>query len=401
MIRKTLTVQLVVLCTFFQLAAFAQTGKIKFGQGLKVVAADTSISLKFQFRMQHLFTAEQGLNDGDKFKSNYLVRRARIKFSGHVFNPKLTYKVELGISNRDISISSEDGNGGGASRIILDAVLKYNFVKSWTIWVGQTKLPGNRERVISSADLQFVDRSMLNSKFNIDRDMGIQLHGKYKLGNSFTIKPKFAWTMGEGRNITKGNFGGYNYTAHLDLLPMGEFEGKKDDYISSDLNRQPKPKLSIGSTFNFNDDAVRQQGQLGSFVLVENDSTGVYVTNDLTSLMFDLMFKYKGLSIMSEYAMTSATDKIGGLSKNYNTGYGFNVQFAYLFTRNFEIAGRYTTLMPDDINYSAVKETSEYTLALSKYIVGHNLKVQTDVAFIEEANSDGTMRFRFQVEMQF
>ncbi|NQY67935.1 MAG: hypothetical protein HRT72_09475 [Flavobacteriales bacterium] len=371
---------------------------IKFGKGLKVMAADSSMSLKFQFRMQHLFEAQQGLGDGDEFESNYLVRRSRLKFSGHVLDPKVTYKVELGLSNRDMSVNKEDGNGRGASRLILDALLKYKYAKHWSVWVGQTKLPGNRERVISSANLQFVNRSNVNSKFNLDRDMGLQLHGKYTLGERFVIKPKFAWTMGEGRDITEGNFGGYNYTGRLDILPMGEFEGKKQDYVSASIVRQSKPKLALGATANYNDGAVRQQGQLGSFVY---DSTGVYAENSLFSLQFDAMFKYKGLSWMTEYAVTSADKKMDGLSKNYNTGWGFNTQLGYQFENNIEIAGRYTSIKPDDSNYSGINEVDEYTLGFSKYFVGHNLKIQSDISYIDNIGSNADVRFRLQVEMQF
>ena len=38
----------------------------------------------------------------------------------------------------------------------------WHFAKNWELWAGQTKLPGNVERVISSGDLQLVDRSLLN-----------------------------------------------------------------------------------------------------------------------------------------------------------------------------------------------------------------------------------------------
>ena len=34
-------------------------------------------------------------------------------------------KVELGLTGRDMSVSSEAGQGRGSSRLILDAALKY------------------------------------------------------------------------------------------------------------------------------------------------------------------------------------------------------------------------------------------------------------------------------------
>jgi phosphate-selective porin OprO and OprP len=33
---------------------------------------------------------------------------------------------------------------------VLDAVAKWNFAENFSLWFGQAKLPGNRERVISS-----------------------------------------------------------------------------------------------------------------------------------------------------------------------------------------------------------------------------------------------------------
>ncbi len=381
--------------------ALAKAQEIKstpFGKGLRFMAVDSSMSMKFQLRMQSLFVAEQSLAPNSKLESEFLIRRYRLKFGGHIHNPNLLYKMELGISNRDIGVNREDGNGSGASRIILDAVLKYKFCKHWAIWVGQTKLPGNRERVVSSANLQFVDRSLVNSRFNIDRDVGIQLHGKYSLGN-FIIKPKLSWAMGEGRNITAGNFGGWNYTGRVDFLPMGEFTSK-GDYFLADLKREEKLKIAFGATYNLNDRAVRQQGQLGRFVY---DSTGVgYAENTLSSTQLDMILKYRGFSTLIEYAITSAEKQIDGTSSNFNTGSGINVQSGYVFKNNFEIAGRYTHVAPDDIAYSGIGETTEYTLCFSKYIVGHNLKIQTDFALIDRASaSDPEARFRFQTEMQF
>ena len=276
------------------LISFSQdVSNSSFGKGLRLVTADSSLSVKFHFRMQHLYTTSFD-QESEKFESNALVRRSRLKFSGKAYSDKLSYKVELGLTSRDIGTNKEFGQGRDASRIILDAVLKYRFQKHWTLWVGQTKLPGNRERVVSSANLQFVDRSLVNSRFNIDRDMGIQLRGKLKAGQ-MVFEPKFSISNGEGRNITEGNHGGLCYTARLDWLPFGQFEGKKQDYILSDINRQSKPKLAIGITANENQNTVRQQGQLGSFVI---DSMGNFVESTLSHIEADAHFKFKGFSAL-------------------------------------------------------------------------------------------------------
>ena len=331
--------------------------------------------------------------EDNEWSDKLLVRRARLKFEGYAYSKKLEYKVELGLSNRDIGGEIDQNNN--TANVILDAVLKYKFHPNWQLWFGQTKLPGNRERVISSQKLQFVDRSLVNSRFNIDRDLGVQLHHKGKLGNGI-LKQAIAMSMGEGRNITSNNVGGYSYTARVEYLPFGDFTSK-GDYFGSDLKREEKPKLSIGATYNFNDGAGRQGGQLKSFV---TDTNGDQIINDLSTIFIDAMFKYQGFSIMSEYANKTASKDVDA-SNRFNTGTGFVFQTGYLLKSNLEIAGRYTQITPDNTTFSGLKEETEYTLGLSKYFVGHSLKIQTDASFVDILNNDNIFRYRFQVELSF
>lgn len=369
--------------------------KVAFGEGINFMAKDSSFKVKFNFRMQNLLVVNYNEASED-FSTQFLVRRARIKFGGYAFTPKVEYKAELGLSNRDISINNEDGNTRGAARIILDAVIKWKFAENWALWVGQTKLPGNRERVISSANLQFVNRSLLNSRFNIDRDAGLQLRGKWNVGD-FIIVPALSISQGEGRNITSSNYGGFDYTARLDFLPFGKF-ASKGDYFSSDLMREPKPKLAVGITYDFNDGAVRQGGQLGSFV---TDSLGIYVENSLSTVFVDLMFKYRGFSVLAEYAQKAAAEEIKDISEGYYTGSAFSAQAGYLFTNNVELAFRYTSIKKDN-DLSGITDEDQITIGLSKYIVNHNLKVQTDLTRRTFPDAEaGRLMFRAQVEMQF
>ena len=163
------------ICLFLNANA-QETNAPKFGKGLfNLIGQDSTWSMKVGLRFQTLATSKWDVNNGlSNPESSMLIRRSRLKFDGFAFSPKLKYKVELGLSNRDQSGASIYTSN--ASRQILDAVLKWNFSGNFVLWFGQTKLPGNRERVISSANLQQVDRSLLNSRFTIDRDMGCLLY---------------------------------------------------------------------------------------------------------------------------------------------------------------------------------------------------------------------------------
>jgi len=283
----------------------------------------------------------------------------------------------------------------------MDAVIKWNFYKSFELWVGQTKLPGNRERVISSGDLQFVDRSILNSRFNIDRDMGLQIRNSSVLGKQFVIREIFAFSQGEGRNITVGNLGGFQYTGRIELLPFGTFTNK-GDYFESDLSRENTPKLSIAASYDFNNKAVKTRSNLGSFM--KND-VGHYETNIMTTFI-DAMFKYKGLSMMGEYAYRDADDPIAKNSDGTLTGdivevgSAVNFQSAYLFKSNIELGGRfsYYDANTDITNKNSI---SQYTLGLSKYFVGHKLKIQTDFNYLNEHNNNSVFLWRLQMDLHF
>ncbi len=88
----------------------------------------------------------------------------------------------------------------------------------------------------------------------------------------------------------------------------------------------------------------------------------------------------------------------------FNTGDGWNIQSGYLFKNNYEVAGRYTVVNPTQSLQKTGREgqLKEYTLGLSKYISGHSLKIQTDLAYLtDQREPDGTIRYRFQVEMGF
>ena len=396
-----------LLLFLFSLTAYAQDiVNNSFGKGFyNVVAADSSYSMNLAARIQSLYVGEWDVNDEDGIhnsSSQFLIRRARLKFGGFVLNPKVKYKIELGLTNKDQGKVASDNNM--APKMILDAVVKWNFYKNFTLWAGQTKLPGNRERVISSANLQLVDRSLVNKVFNIDRDMGVQLRHYFTLGKNFTVVESLAMSQGEGRNLVQDNLGGYQWTARVEVYPFGKFKGK-GDYVGGAVKRQQTPKLAIGATYDINNNAVKDRSNMGSYMLID-DGLGYYETN-INSIFIDAMFKYQGFSFMAEYANRQADNPIAVNSDGSETGDvvdvgdGLNLVSGYLFDNDVELTGRYTTISLDkEITGSDFQ--SQYTFGLSKYFKGHKLKVQTDVSYLDIENNDTSgLMYRMQFELHF
>ncbi len=393
-----------ILLIFISLVVSSQISADKFGKGITINGKDSSYQMKVGFRIQTLFDHQwkEDVSTGDFSEKNakFFIRRSRLKFGGFILNPKLQFKAELSLSNRDLSGGS-GSEFSEAANLILDASLSYNFYKNWSILFGQRKLPGNRERVISSGDLQLVDRSRLNSRYTTDRDVGFQLLHHHLIGNKFLVKETFAITGGEGRNVTAGHFDGYGYAFKMELFPFGAFESK-GDYKGGATKRESTPKLSLAMSYDNNNNAVRSRGRGGSFI---TDESGSYFGKDLNTFFLDMMFKYQGLTLMAEYAQRDTGDEIPSVFDNegnnigtFYTGNAVNVVAGYNLPSNWEFTMRYTTNNPD-INVANAEK--EYTMGISKYIVGHKLKVQTDYTYRNVDGGADLKYFRFQTDMHF
>ena len=398
--------QLILSFLFIPLGLLLQAQEIsdtKFGNGMiNFIAKDSSFSVKFAPRVQSRYQSEWSYDgeDYDPADINFSVRRARLKFGGFAFSPKLKYKIELGLSNRDISGANVYNRN--TPRYILDAVVMWNFYENFELWAGQTKLPGNIERVVSSANLQLIDRSLLNSKFNIDRDMGIHLRHKLRLGGNWIIKEKFSISQGEGRNITEGNIGGLQYTSRLELLPFGEFSSK-GDYSQGDLKREKSIKAMFGFTYDINENAVKSRSNMGSYLI---QSSGGLFETDITTIFLDGVIKYNGFALTGEYANRDA-DQIEALEEDGKTktgavvgaGSASNIQGSYLFKNNFEITARYT-----NINFKKITRLSDLnqiTFGVSKYVVGHSLKIQADISLLNASGIKDNVLFRTGFDLHF
>jgi hypothetical protein len=355
--------------------------------------------MNFAARVQYLTTTtwmkkNQGYSSPE---SNSLIRRSRLKFKGFAYHPNLTYKLELAFSNRDMSGGSNYTSN--SPRIILDASVRWKFNQNLWIQFGQAKLPGNIERIISSSKLALVDRSILNSKFNIDRDFGLQMRYKFNLSKKFVVKETFAISQGEGRNVSKGNLGGHQYTARIDLLPFGNFKSD-GDYSGDDIEREKKPKLLVGVAYDYNNDSVKTRGNTGNYM---ETTTGFFKT-DIKTLFVNSHFKYMGLSFMGEYANRSSDDAISKSSDGSLTGdivsdgSAINFQIGYVTPSNVAITTRFTNIKFKDIIYN---DREQLTIGLSKYFVKHKLKIQSDLTSEKSINDKNKIFYRLQFEIHF
>ena len=80
-------------------------------------------------------------------------------------------------------------------------------------------------------------------------------------------------------------------------------------------------------------------------------------------------------------------------------GDAFNFQASYLLKCNYEFTGRYSS-----INYYKVTnapDVDQYTFGISKYVVGHKLKVQTDFTYSEKNAEKDFLMWRLGFDLHF
>lgn len=363
-------------------------------KGLGLTSPDSIYQMNFRFRMQNRVTI--GQNNADETFVDGQIRRLRIRYDGYVGNPKFSYMLQLSFTPGDLGGAVQDGTN---LKIVRDAVFFYRPNDHWNFGFGQTKLPGNRQRLNSSGALQLTDRSINNANFTIDRDFGAQIHWLNERKDRFSYNVKSAISMGEGRAATNNKDANLAYTGKVELYPLGTFT-RGGDYFEGDLMREESPRIMVSGAYSLNNNAKQSKGQLGQ---------ELYSKRDLHNIFADFILKYKGFAFMSSYMqrkvndpVTFNPDSLSQISYAY-AGYGVDFQASYLFKSNIEIIGRYSTQQVDTEIRKYAPNLQQMTLGATKYFWEHAFKLQCEVTYNLEDYVLGLQKdnwyFRFQVEI--
>lgn len=372
-----------------------------FKSGFGMATPDSSYSINLRFRIQNRFLMNT-TSDKDIMPNSWeaRVRRCRLSFTGHVVNPKINYYLQLSFSRGDMDWSDVDASTLNTSpNVVRDAMIFYKPNTKIQFGFGQGKLPGNRQRIISSGAQQFYDRSIVNSNFTPDRDFGFFMNYTLKTKGLFTILAKLAITSGEGRNSIISN-SGLAYTGRFELLPLGMFSDG-GDYFEGDLVREQKLKVSISGGYQFNDLAVRSGGQLGK---------DLFGTKSYHLYMADVLFKYRGVALSCEYIRrdTDGTPYVLGYDKKtrlITTGDGINTQISYCTATAWELALRHSLVSPHRDVLASFRENEQYGIGITKYLNKHKVKIQGNLFYNRERdltknqNQNSYFFAVFQVEL--
>ena len=240
-----------------------------------------------------------------------------------------------------------------------------------------------------------VDRSIVVSELNLDRDVGLQLFSRALFG---TDKLGYAVGLfgGEGRNRL-GRDIGFLYSARIESWPFGQF----DDDVEADLQRRTSLRLALGASVGYNQNTNRPRSTIGTPFLAGDF--------DYTHAAADIMLKWRGWSLLSEWLYRSANQHSQSVPMNgiptviaSRSGWGAYLQSGLMLSQRWEVSGRYSHLAPADGADSTFIVGDELGGALSYYIRDHNLKIQGDYFTVTDpASARRVQQVRTQFQLSF
>ena len=401
-----LTLIIVLLLSALELSAQnPKLNRYTFAEGL-TFSGNNDYSMNLRGYVQPYIDVKNfTANDEADNLTRFRLRRFRLRLTGDAAKYKIDYRFQV-----DLSGSGEVGDE--QSELLLDAWIRYSITKRTRITFGQRATPtDNRELYMGSQTLQLVERSRLTSAFASIREFGIFLEGSYRLGPVAYLKPSFALTNGDGLNVYSSDFGGLKYGGRLDFLPFGLFT-RFGQFRQVDMVRENSPKLVVGGTYSVNNGMSSRRGRTSGSILYLDDMNNVTLP-DYTKYGVDFLFKYKGFSMLGEFAGSSAnvpdniTQRVrndGSTSRalevdgvqdveNYikgrmMLGKAFNIQAGYLFKNLWSLDGRYTYIDADKHSFlnngTFYNRPEYYTIGVSKYFDrNYGVKIQGSFTYVQ------------------
>ena len=376
-------------------------------KGFHLESEDGLFSTNLQWRAQMRFANP---DDGDPDSpsnftgdaaNNFELRRLRMKIGGHGYKKWLKYYFEVDLQpSRTVSKDT-----ARASSRLLDWRIDVQPFREFGFRFGQWKINFNRERVDSSGRQQFVERSIVNSVFTIDRQVGVMVKGRLNAGSMADMRYYAGVFNGEGRAVDNEN---------TNMMTMGRlqwnFLGRDLKWRQSDVKRHKDASGSLAVAYAQNKGACTRWsssgcGSLGGF------STGNSDQYNVKQWVLEFAYKHQGLSIQQEYHEKDVEDNDTGLEYSLD---GMYVQAGYFFNEimpsipeQLEVAFRYAYVdEPDQSDTTFKQDRKEYTVALNYFIAGHNNKITLDYSLLKmDDGSDGLFydddRFRLQWDISF
>jgi hypothetical protein len=360
--------------------------------GFKLETADGLFSTKLVWRAQLRYTNPNRSDprDVDAFTvdedaSNFEARRLRMKIGGHGYKKWIKYYFEI-----DLQPSRDVDEGNDRARVI-DYRIDVQPIDEIGFRVGQWKINYNRERVDSSGRQTFVERSIVNRVFTIDRQVGAMLQGRLFKGTPADLRYYAGIFNGEGR-ATNNDDGENMYMGRL----QWNFLGRDLKWRQSDVKYHEKPTGQLAFAYVTNNGRCTRWSSSGCGALdaFDDPDTVPNARYRRDQWVQEFAFKYKGLAIQQEYHQMQVDDKVtlgltgAPLKHDYQ---GMYAQIGYTnhgaistLPEGLELAFRYAYVIEPRNSLDTVNRNrrEEYTVGVNWFLAGHNNKITVDYSYL-------------------
>jgi hypothetical protein len=292
------------------------------------------------------------------------VNRARIKVGGHIGRECFDDYWEHDLV---------DGN-------LLDLRGTVECRESLQLRFGQWKIPYNRERIDSSGNQQFADRSIATKFFTLDRQRGAAVFGRLFAGT----RADSWYNLGLFEPL--GREGGGDYA---DPLWLGRWQwnflGRDLGFSQGDLGFRDKPAASLALA------AAHYRGPYTAFSSDGGGSLPGFERGDrdryeVGQWMLETAWQYGGYSWQQEWHRKRVDDTGAGRVTTLEGGYAQAGAFPHALwpavPKPLELALRYAQVDPDTARGDDVQ--TESIVVLNWFLDGHRNKLTVDHGWLTD-----------------
>lgn len=271
-------------------AAPTPGGVVGYDKGFLVGSEDGRFVLVTKGYAQLRYTGRvaEGERLDDPMESAFALRRARIAWNGHLWDPDFKYALMLDF-------------GLGRAQLLdyyAEGALPFGF------WIrgGQFKVPFSRNFLVSASSLSFLERSVATEEFRYDRDLGLSV-GWRGLGGRLDVA--LGLFNGAGRNVATNDNVDPLLSLRVEGTPLGSpWKGEEGDF-----DHVEPPGLSVGGAVTFENAPV--PGAVGTLAVparppIRIDDRDVNDDGErdnvrIVELTLDAAFRFRGLGVEAEW----------------------------------------------------------------------------------------------------
>ena len=330
-------------------------------------------------------------SDGPNLDENDIeFERLRLVVQGHIYTPDLQYFLQI------------DGDSDQSETADwLDYFIRFDVGRHLLGWekgrfgirTGKWKMPYNRARQESGWKLQFADRSMASSFFDINRSLGFAFFGRVD-----AMWTAVHWEAALFNGFRTGGFqpgrrGELDRNFAVAARISSDVAGQWGDDGEADLNFHKTPAVRVGSGIALtrvdNVDGPREfsrQRVVDSGTSLSDLLPPSVDAYDIGFFALDANLKFRGFSLHSEYYARHISDYTGAAVPDL-TDHGFLLQTGYLVVHNkLELISRWSRIVGNSGSLGVTNQSAdELAFGTVWYIRGQSIKATFDATHLNGA----------------